>query len=61
VSFQLNATVIKIGSEFNTRRNTRFIGRGDKMEQNNDVGLTSPPRYQNQVAAKINDYREKCI
>jgi hypothetical protein len=43
ISFDLNDTVVKIGRTFNTRRNTRFTGRGDKMEQNNDVGLISPP------------------
>ncbi|MDQ7788062.1 MAG: hypothetical protein RDU01_10680, partial [Thermodesulfovibrionales bacterium] len=32
VTFQFNDTAIKIGREFNTRRNTRFMGRGDKME-----------------------------
>jgi hypothetical protein len=33
VSFDLNDTVIKIGSAFSTRRNIRFVGRVDKMEQ----------------------------
>jgi len=28
----------KFDREFNTRRNTRFIRRGDKMKQTNDVG-----------------------
>ena len=43
VSFQFNDTVIKIERELNTRRNTSFMGNGDKMEQNNDVTLISPP------------------
>lgn len=43
VSFQFNDTVIKIDRELNTRRNTGFMGNGDKMEQNNDVTLISPP------------------
>jgi len=43
VSFQFNDTVIKIDRELNTRRNTSFMGNGDKMEQNNDVTLISPP------------------
>ena len=43
VSFDFDDTIVKIGREFNTRRNTRFMRRGDKMEQNNDVGLISPP------------------
>jgi hypothetical protein len=43
VSFDLNETVVKISRAFNTRRNTRIMGGGDKMEQNNDVGLTGPP------------------
>ena len=42
VSFDLNDTVVKIGRAFNTRGNTRFMGQGDKMEQNNDVKLISP-------------------
>jgi hypothetical protein len=45
VSFDLNDTVVKIGRVFNTRRNTRFMGKGDKMEQNNDVTLISPPTH----------------
>jgi hypothetical protein len=43
VSFDLNEALPNIGSPLSTRRNTRFMGRGDKMEQNNDVGLISPP------------------
>jgi len=43
IFFQFNNTVIKIDRELNTRRNTRFIGKSDKMEQNNDVTLISPP------------------
>jgi hypothetical protein len=43
VSFDLNEALPNIGRPMSTRRNTRFMGRGDKMEQNNDVGLTTPP------------------
>ena len=45
VSFDLNDTAVKIDRAFNTRRNTRFMAQGDKMEQNNDVMLISPPTY----------------
>ena len=43
VSFDLNEALHNIGRPLSTRRNTRFMGRGDKMEQNNAVCLISPP------------------
>ncbi len=55
VSFHFNDTVVKIGREFNTRRNTRFKGRGYKMEQNNDVGLNSPPTNKRHEGISINE------
>jgi hypothetical protein len=45
VSFDLNEALPNIGRPLSTRRNTRFMGRGDKMEQNNDVGLISATSY----------------
>jgi len=60
VSFQFNDTVIKIDRELNTRRNTSFMGNGDKMEQNNDVTLISPPtRCEKWMINKISDYENK--
>jgi hypothetical protein len=33
VSFQFNEMAIKFGREFNARRNTRFMGRDNTIEQ----------------------------
>ena len=38
VSFDLNDTVVKIGRELNARKNARFMGSGNKMKQNKDIG-----------------------
>jgi hypothetical protein len=38
IYFHYNDMLVKIGRELNARRNTRFMGRSNKTEQNNDVG-----------------------
>ena len=47
-SFDLNEALPNIGRLLSTRRNTRVMGRGDEMEQNNDVGLISPLQRESQ-------------
>jgi len=59
VSFDLNEALPNIGRPLSTRRNTRFMGRGEKMEQNNDVGLiSSPTSIASEVEISIDDYEE---
>jgi hypothetical protein len=58
VSFDLNEALPNIGRPLSTRRNTRFMGRGEKMEQNNDVGLiSSPTNKRSKVIQIIGDYQ----
>ena len=45
VSFDLNDTVVNIGGAFNTRRNARFMEKGDEMEQHNAVGQSVHRAY----------------
>jgi hypothetical protein len=57
VTFHSNEATPKTGRVLNPKRNTRFLGRGYKMEQNNDVELTSPPTSpQNQAGWNFIDY-----
>ena len=59
VTFHFNEATPKTDGVLNPRRNTRFMGRGYKMEQNNDVGLTSPPTMtHNATGIKAEDLRK---
>jgi hypothetical protein len=43
VSFDFDHASVKTNRALNLRENMRFMGCGDKIKQNNGVGLTSPP------------------
>jgi hypothetical protein len=59
VSFDLNEALPNISRPLSTSRNARFMGRGDKMEQNNDVRLISPTMPHFQKIDTVDQYVEK--
>jgi hypothetical protein len=59
VTFHFNEATPETDGVLNPTRNTRFMGRGYKMEQNNDVGLTSPPTINHRCVCSNSVYLRK--
>ena len=60
VSFDFDTAPVTTDMALNPRINIRFMGIGNKIEQNNDVGLISPPvSAQSQQMMENDEYHLK--